>query len=76
MQRVYLDLNKWIDLSRAVAGKPGGERFRTAATMIRAAVERADTTAWIDSRQSKASSSKTAVSSAGGDVPGAKARDR
>lgn len=39
MRRVYLDLNKWIDLSRAIGGKPGGDRFRAAATMIRAAVE-------------------------------------
>lgn len=39
MLRVYLDLNKWIDLSRAIGGKPDGERFKTVATMIRAAVE-------------------------------------
>lgn len=39
MLRVYLDLNKWVDLSRAIGQKPGGERFHAAATMIRAAVE-------------------------------------
>jgi hypothetical protein len=42
MLRVYLDENKWIDLARAVGGHPEGERFKTAAMMIAAAVSRGE----------------------------------
>ena len=36
---LYLDQNKWIDLSRAHYGKPGGEPFRDALKAVRLAVE-------------------------------------
>lgn len=39
MPRVYLDLNKWVDLARAFAGHPLGERFRPVAAVIAVAVE-------------------------------------
>jgi hypothetical protein len=38
--RVYLDQNKWIDLSRAVYGRPGGARFRDALDVVRYGVEK------------------------------------
>lgn len=37
MLRVYLDQNKWIDLARAATGHPGGDRFRDALDVCRAA---------------------------------------
>jgi hypothetical protein len=40
--RVYLDENKWIDLARAVSGHPQGEKFKTVATMVAAAVSRSE----------------------------------
>ncbi len=36
---LYLDQNKWIDLSRAHYGRPDGETFRDALTAIRRALE-------------------------------------
>lgn len=42
MLRVYLDENKWIDLARAVSGHPQGERFKTVAMMVAAAVGRGE----------------------------------
>jgi hypothetical protein len=42
MLRVYLDENKWIDLARAVSGHPEGEKFKTAAMMVAAAVGRGE----------------------------------
>lgn len=42
MLRVYLDENKWIDLARAVSGHPEGEKFKTAAMMVAAAVNRGE----------------------------------
>lgn len=42
MLRVYLDENKWIDLARAVSGHPEGEKFKTAAMMVAAAVDRGE----------------------------------
>jgi hypothetical protein len=38
MLRVYLDENKWIDLARAASGHPQGEKFKTVAMMIAAAI--------------------------------------
>lgn len=37
MLRVYLDQNKWVDLARAAAGRPDGERFADALAVCRAA---------------------------------------
>ncbi len=37
---VYLDQNKWIDLSRAYYGMPGGEKFTEALNVLRNAVDR------------------------------------
>jgi hypothetical protein len=42
MVRVYLDENKWIDLARAVSGHPRGEKFKTVAMMVAAAVTRSE----------------------------------
>jgi len=42
MLRVYLDQNKWIDLARAVSGHPHGEKFKTVAMMVAAAVSRSE----------------------------------
>lgn len=39
MRRVYLDQNKWIDLSRAAYGRSDGQRFQDALTIARAGVE-------------------------------------
>ena len=39
MRRVYLDRNKWIDLSRAAYGRPDGERFQDALMIARTGVE-------------------------------------
>jgi hypothetical protein len=39
MLRVYLDQNKWIDLARAIHGKPAGLPFTSVATVICAAVD-------------------------------------
>ena len=39
MLRVYLDLNKWVDLARAANGNPDGRRFQDVGTVIAAAVE-------------------------------------
>jgi hypothetical protein len=36
---LWLDQNKWIDLSRAHYGRPGGEPFREALTAVRKAVD-------------------------------------
>jgi hypothetical protein len=36
---LYLDQNKWIDLSRAHYGKPGGEAFVNALRVLRSAVD-------------------------------------
>lgn len=40
VRRVYLDLNKWIDLGRAINGNPEGQRFRDVALAVCAAVDR------------------------------------
>lgn len=40
MQRVYLDLNKWVDLARALNGDTQGKPFETTATTVCAAVDR------------------------------------
>jgi hypothetical protein len=37
--RVYLDQNKWVDLTRAANGHPDGVRFQDALVMCRAGVE-------------------------------------
>jgi hypothetical protein len=39
VKRVYLDQNKWIDLTRAKHGQKSGERFADALTVARAGVE-------------------------------------
>ncbi len=39
MQRVYLDQNKWIDLSRAAHGRKDGDRFHEALDVARYGVE-------------------------------------
>jgi hypothetical protein len=40
MHSVYLDLNKWIDVARALNGDPRGKPFEDAATLICAASDR------------------------------------
>ena len=42
MLRIYLHLNKWIDLARAISGGQRGGPFQSAATVIRPAVERGE----------------------------------
>jgi hypothetical protein len=39
MQRIYLDQNKWLDLSRAAWGRKGGERYADALAVARFGVE-------------------------------------
>jgi hypothetical protein len=39
MLRVYLDQNKWIDLSRALHGEPEGDRYRDVLTIAGAAAK-------------------------------------
>jgi len=46
--RVYLDQNKWIDLTRAAKGRAGGERFRDVLDVARACVKAGDASFPLD----------------------------
>jgi hypothetical protein len=40
MRRVYLDLNKWLDLARAAHDRPGGQEFKDILAISRYGVQR------------------------------------